>query len=1088
MTRRGSVLGGRARFGVSMAVVSGAAVLAPVSLGAQETIPAPAELGERSKVVTTPKPARPKTPPKPKPYPLLRLEPSRAPVGAVVEIVAATGVDLESIAEYEGAFVSCGSERVELLYPQDNRAAFKVPAFDATKERFVPVRIATSDNESTEVRLELIPAEQTVIPAAEKWAVLDVSKGTLVENQVVRVRLNRELPVQYSGQVRLLVSGVDARIVRMHSAAFDIQVPRGVPPQPQFELFVGSSMGQFSLAQPPPPTETPTAPPVPSATGPAPEAVPTEALPLDDFSLWQVVLAGLALAGGGLGLGWGWSRGRRRLEKERRLALDAMKAELQATLEREAALREALLSSKDLAEEPRGGQSPARIALPSPSVSLVPEVPDELVATCAAGNCVLYVGGRLRATQGLPTWSELLTKLVSREEVRKEIGPSALVAAQSGDQKAAQLVRILLPAATLHSALVAEFARGSGVLPEVYVKLASLPFVGAMTTSWDTLLDQALAARSPKIVSPRDGERVAEAVRGPQSFLIKLLGSLEREDSFDFTNGERERTLYENESARKALTSLLLSKSFVFVGTSVSGIEMFLSLLGLRSKSTLVHYALVPHDADTELDQSRLLELYGVKLIPYGATEGHPEVERFVTNLSERVAAFGGVRSNESRSLDRVRLENIGPFEKAELVLGKQWNVLLGNNGCGKSTFLRAIAVGLCGADANGWKGAGELLRTGQKSGSIELTVGTVTYRTELVRDGDGVSVKSATVTPLQAKQWVAVGFPPLRGSAFRESTGPRLAGSRQPQVEDLKPLVTGGVDSRMDDLKQWVVNLSVAAESTDLEEASAAKALRDKVFELLGALTPGVECRFSRLDQRKWQVWVQTQDAEVPFSLVSQGTHSVFGWVGALLMRLHETRPDSAARSEEAPALVLIDEIDAHMHPEWQQRLIPTLRKLVPNLQVVATTHSPLIVSSTQPGEVVRFLRDEQGHLAITTLDDKILYYRADQVLTSDAFSLATTRGEKTEELIARYTRLLGKADPSQADLDAIEELRDRLRDVLSLGETARERAQQRAKEDEIAAAAEAERTFEKPALDPKDEAELKRQLNKLLGTEGVE
>jgi predicted ATP-binding protein involved in virulence len=54
----------------------------------------------------------------------------------------------------------------------------------------------------------------------------------------------------------------------------------------------------------------------------------------------------------------------------------------------------------------------------------------------------------------------------------------------------------------------------------------------------------------------------------------------------------------------------------------------------------------------------------------------------------------------------------------------------------------------------------------------------------------------------------------------------------------------------------------------------------------------------------------------------------------------------------EDGPALVLIDEIDAHMHPAWQRTIAPTLKELFPDLQVLATTHSPMIVGTLSEGQ----------------------------------------------------------------------------------------------------------------------------------------
>jgi hypothetical protein len=71
------------------------------------------------------------------------------------------------------------------------------------------------------------------------------------------------------------------------------------------------------------------------------------------------------------------------------------------------------------------------------------------------------------------------------------------------------------------------------------------------------------------------------------------------------------------------------------------------------------------------------------------------------------------------------------------------------------------------------------------------------------------------------------------------------------------------------------------------------------------------------------------------------------------LLQRLHE-----AARDEGAAPLVLVDEIDAHMHPEWQQAIVARLQESFPRVQFIVTTHSPFLALGRTSGELIRFRR----------------------------------------------------------------------------------------------------------------------------------
>lgn len=138
--------------------------------------------------------------------------------------------------------------------------------------------------------------------------------------------------------------------------------------------------------------------------------------------------------------------------------------------------------------------------------------------------------------------------------------------------------------------------------------------------------------------------------------------------------------------------------------------------------------------------------------------------------------------------------------------------------------------------------------------------------------------------------------------------------------------------------MKQWLVNLDYANQQEVIEE----------FFDVLGALSPGIRIGRARIEKNPLGIWIESNGNVVPLSAVSQGTGSVMCWIGNLIQRMHEVNISPDTRS-----LVLVDEVDAHMHPKWQQLFIEAFRKKFPNVQVVATTHSPLMVGSLTKDEI---------------------------------------------------------------------------------------------------------------------------------------
>jgi hypothetical protein len=372
-------------------------------------------------------------------------------------------------------------------------------------------------------------------------------------------------------------------------------------------------------------------------------------------------------------------------------------------------------------------------------------------------------------------------------------------------------------------------------------------------------------------------------------------------------------------------------------------------------------------------------------------------------------------------------------------------------------------------------------LRTGTERGTIELVVGTARYRTELVRSGDAVHVRTTSLTPLQQGQWAVLGFPALRGVSLATPTGTAPTQAPEPRVEDLLPLLLDEVDHRLDDIKQWIVNVEARSREQGNERW---RQLLERFFDVLRELTPGETLEFDSVDAATWQVRVRTDDGVISIDQLSQGMNSIIAWVGNLLQRMydiHQGSDDPAAQG----AFVLIDELDAHLHPAWQ-RLVPKLtRTHFPKVQFLSTSHSPLVVGNLEAGELFvssrepRTLPDGTDRLVATIeaaeVDPQGL--RADQILTSPLFGLMTSRSPKLDDIAARYDELFISASRTAEEEAELKTLRERLATSYLDGETAAQRNR------EAADSAELDKPLRAPTGRPSkaQQAELRRVASML-------
>ncbi|MNS80413.1 hypothetical protein D3C72_1140920 [compost metagenome] len=166
-------------------------------------------------------------------------------------------------------------------------------------------------------------------------------------------------------------------------------------------------------------------------------------------------------------------------------------------------------------------------------------------------------------------------------------------------------------------------------------------------------------------------------------------------------------------------------------------------------------------------------------------------------------------------------------------------------------------------------------------------------------------------------------------------------------------------------------------------------------------------------LDRR---ICVNLRGQPVPVEWLSEGYRSIFVMVADIL---RELTPNYNSL-EEAEAIVLIDEIETHLHPRWKMRVVSSLRRALPNVQFIMTTHDPLCLRGMDDGEIVVLQRGPDGSIAQLQDLPSIKGMRADQLLTSDYFGLASTVDPQAELDVARYVEAVSRlpiGDGAQAN-----------------------------------------------------------------------
>jgi hypothetical protein len=241
--------------------------------------------------------------------------------------------------------------------------------------------------------------------------------------------------------------------------------------------------------------------------------------------------------------------------------------------------------------------------------------------------------------------------------------------------------------------------------------------------------------------------------------------------------------------------------------------------------------------------------------------------------------------------------------------------------------------------------------------------------------------------------------------------------------------------DATLINAEEWLLQADYAARVQ--AGSTTANVWRDQVKSALIRLLPDVtDLRFTvddslrpspRVEAKTPYGWVRLRD-------LSLGYRTLIAWMVDLASRLFDRYPNSENPLAE-PAIVLVDEIDLHLHPRWQRTIMAYLSNLFPNTQFVATAHSPLVVQSAVDANIV-VLRREGDHVVIDNDPANVRNWRVDQILTSELFGLESARSPYLDRLLAEREAILGKGTLTARDEARLREIGAEIGD-LPTGET---------------------------------------------------
>ena len=184
---------------------------------------------------------------------------------------------------------------------------------------------------------------------------------------------------------------------------------------------------------------------------------------------------------------------------------------------------------------------------------------------------------------------------------------------------------------------------------------------------------------------------------------------------------------------------------------------------------------------------------------------------------------------------------------------------------------------------------------------------------------------------------------------------------------------------------------------------------------------------------RRHGMVADQTMDGQVSVSDLSLGTRYVLDWIIHFVTNFARQHAGDLQWRERS-GIFIIDEIDAHLHPSWQRRIIPTLKAFFPNVQIFASTHSPMMVAGLRTGQVHLLNRDQTGMVTWSRNERDIVGWTADEIYRT-FMGIDDPTDERTAQHAAELRRLREKDFRTGDEEDRMQELRRLVNEDLLAG-----------------------------------------------------
>jgi predicted ATP-binding protein involved in virulence len=367
--------------------------------------------------------------------------------------------------------------------------------------------------------------------------------------------------------------------------------------------------------------------------------------------------------------------------------------------------------------------------------------------------------------------------------------------------------------------------------------------------------------------------------------------------------------------------------------------------------------------------------------------------------------------------IKEITIENIRSITHLEMKFPKEagWHVLIGDNGSGKSSVLKGIVMSIIPVSNVHYnklqrkEGADSLFTLMMSDKSHKDLVSCI-----YIHNNDSLTMmtpfdtnkKELVLEKSQEKVFI-VGFGPFRRFNQKEN-----GNSDSPIIENFRSLFDD--NANLTESLSWLQNLDYQRLEGNQQAGKILEYLRD-LMNQGDLLQNGITLKTIN---SKGVFFQDEQGNEINIKEMSDGYQSILSLTFELIRQLVRTfEPDEVFKnftkkeySIASEGVVLIDEIDAHLHPTWQVRIGQWFTKYFPNIQFIVTTHSPLVCRACENGTIWRLATPNSDETSgeITGVEkDRLVFGNILDAYGTEVFGQNVVRSEQSEQKLHRLGKL---------------------------------------------------------------------------------